>query len=68
MHAIEPTYTLVSKDIGSKFSLLALNDFDVSFHAFLRKCLCEEVGDVGVGVQTTELFQKTRSGCHFVDL
>ena len=43
------------QDIGAQFSLLALDDLHVSFHASLGVVLREQVRNVRIGVQTTKL-------------
>lgn len=43
------------KNIAADFTLPTLHDLDVGFHASLGIVLGEEVRDIGVGVETTEL-------------
>jgi hypothetical protein len=43
------------QNVGAEFSLFALDDLDVGLHASLCELLREEIGDIGVRMQTSEL-------------
>lgn len=47
----------MGQDITTDLPLLALDDLDVGLHSVLGESLGEGVADVGVGVETTELFE-----------
>ena len=49
------TDLLVCEDVTADIPLSSLNKLNVSLHSFLGVRLCEEVTDIGVGVQTAEL-------------
>jgi len=48
----------MGEDVASNFTLAALDNLDVCFHASERKVLGEQVGDVSVRVETTKLERK----------
>ena len=45
----------MGKDVALNLPLAALNNLDVSLHTGLGEVLSEQVGDVGIGVEATEL-------------
>lgn len=45
----------MSEDVASNIPLTALDELDIRLHALGCECLGEELADVGVGVETTEL-------------
>lgn len=45
----------MGEDVTSDIPLPSLNKLNVSLHAFLGVRLCEEVTNIGVGMQTAEL-------------
>jgi hypothetical protein len=49
------TYPLVGEDVRPEFPLFTLNKLNVGFHTCLGKILCEEVRDVRIGVEASEL-------------
>jgi hypothetical protein len=51
----ERTNLLVSEDLTPDLLLLGLDEVHVGLHAVDSECLGEEVRDVGVGVETSEL-------------
>jgi hypothetical protein len=52
---IENSYLLVCEHIRSDFTLLALHEFDIGLHSFLRESLSEQIRDVTIRMQATEL-------------
>lgn len=43
------------ENVTATFTLLALDQFYISFHTFRRETSREKIGDIGVGMKTREL-------------
>ena len=57
---LRATPFLMREHVGAELALLTLDDLDVRLHAVLGEVLREEVADVRVRVQATELRKRKR--------
>lgn len=54
----------MSEDVAADLAFAALDELDVGLHAGLCEVLGEDVGDVGVGVQTGKLEERIGSAIY----
>ena len=55
MYEVKVTNLLMRQDIAADFAFFSLNNLDIGLHTFRRVRTSEEVADVCIRVQATEL-------------